>query len=405
MRVALLTREFPPEVYGGAGVHVEYLAAELASLVDLEVHAFGKPRSSDLVAATYEPWEALVDPAKPHAAALGTMSVDLAMALAVEGADVAHTHTWYANMAGHLAAMLYGVPHVMTAHSLEPLRPWKAEQLGGGYAVSSWCEQTAIEAADAVIAVSGAMRDDILRCYPDVDPARVHVIHNGIDVTQYQRDPKTDTLERLGIDPGEGYAFFVGRMTRQKGIVHLLDAAAHMDPSHTLVVLASSPDTAEIGQELRARAGEITASGNGARLIFVEETPPREDVIQLFSHATVFVCPSIYEPFGLVNIEAMACETAVVASAVGGIPEIVVPGETGTLVEVGDADENGTPLDRDAFARRIAAAVDAVLADPDLAARMGQAGRERVHERFTWPAIARRTVDLYEAAVASRSSR
>ena len=402
MRVALLTREFPPEVYGGAGVHVEYLAAELAPLVDLEVHAFGKPRQSDLVAATYEPWDRLVDTAKPHASALATLSVDLEMALGVDGADLVHTHTWYANMGGHLASMLYGIPHVMTAHSLEPLRPWKAEQLGGGYAVSSWCEQTSIEAADAVIAVSGAMRDDILRCYPNVEPARVHVVHNGIDVNQYQRDDATDVLERLGVDPAAPYAFFVGRMTRQKGITHLLDAAELMDPSHTLVVLASSPDTPEIGAELRARAGEITASEKGARLVFVEETPPRSEVIQLFSHATVFVCPSIYEPFGLVNIEAMACETAVVASAVGGIPEIVVDGETGLLVEVGDADENGTPLDRDDYARRFAAAVGGLLDDPDLAARMGAAGHDRVHERFTWPAIARRTVDMYEAVVAAR---
>jgi alpha-maltose-1-phosphate synthase len=404
VRVALLTREFPPEVYGGAGVHVEYLAAELAPLVDLDVHAFGKPRPSQLVAATYEPWDRLVDPDRSHASALATLSVDLEMALGVGDADLVHTHTWYANMGGHLASLLYGIPHVMTAHSLEPLRPWKAEQLGGGYAVSSWCERTAVEAADAVIAVSGAMRDDILRCYPGVDPARVHVIHNGIDVTQYQRDDATDVLERLGIDPTAPYAFFVGRMTRQKGIVHLLDAAAHMDPSHTLVVLASSPDTAEIGQELRARAGEIAASASGARLVFVEETPPRSDVIQLFSHATVFVCPSIYEPFGLVNIEAMACETPVVASAVGGIPEIVVDGETGVLVDVGEADANGTPVDRDAFARRIAAAVGRLLDDPDLAARMGAAGHARVHERFTWPAIARRTVDLYEAVTAARSA-
>ena len=404
MRVALLTREFPPEVYGGAGVHVEYLAAELAPLVDLDVHAFGKPRQSELVSATYEPWDRLVDPDRPHASALATLSVDLEMALGVGDADLLHTHTWYANMGGHLGSLLYGIPHVMTAHSLEPLRPWKAEQLGGGYAVSSWCERTSVEAAAAVIAVSGAMRDDILRCYPGVDPARVHVIHNGIDVTQYQRDDATDVLERLGIDPTAPYAFFVGRMTRQKGIVHLLDAAAHMDPSHTLVVLASSPDTAEIGQELRARAGEIAASASGARLVFVEETPPRSDVIQLFSHATVFVCPSIYEPFGLVNIEAMACETPVVASAVGGIPEIVLDGETGVLVEVGEADANGTPVDRDRFARRIAAAVGRLLDDPDLAARMGAAGHARVHERFTWPAIARRTVDLYEAVTAARSA-
>ena len=400
MRVALLTREFPPEVYGGAGVHVEYLAAELAKLVDLDVHAFGKPRPSPLVKATYEPWTQLAaDGAKPHAAALRTMSVDLAMAMGVEGADVVHTHTWYTNLAGHLASMLYDVPHVMTAHSLEPLRPWKAEQLAGGYAVSSWCERTAIEAASGVIAVSAAMRDDILQNYPSVDRSRVHVIHNGIDVEQYRLDRRTDVLERHGIDPAVPYAFFVGRMTRQKGIVHLLDAAAHVDPAHPIVVLASSPDTAEIGMELRARAAEVRAAG--APLVLIEETPPREAVVQLLSHATVFVCPSIYEPFGLVNIEAMACETAVVASAVGGIPEIVVGGETGVLVPVPDPDATGTPRDHDAFARALAAAIDQLLGDPDRAAALGRAGRERVLERFTWPAIARRTADLYETVVAT----
>jgi alpha-maltose-1-phosphate synthase len=401
MRVALLTREFPPEVYGGAGVHVEYLAAELAQLIDLEVHAFGKPRPSALVAATYEPWDDLVKRDVPHAAALATMSVDLAMTLAVDGADLVHTHTWYANLAGHLAAMAYGIPHVMTSHSLEPLRPWKAEQLGGGYALSSWCEQISIENAAAVIAVSGAMRDDILRSYPSVDAARVHVIHNGIDVERYQPIESTDALERLGLDPARPYAFFVGRMTRQKGIAHLLDAAAVMDSTHQLVVLAAAPDTPEIGDELRNRARELV--DHGVRLAFIEDAPPRDDVIQLLSHATVFVCPSIYEPFGLVNIEAMACGTAVVASAVGGIPEIVVPGETGMLIDVGVTDDHGTPLDRDGFARALATAIDGLLDDPDRARTMGAAGRERVLDRFTWPVIGRRTVDLYEAVVGQPS--
>ncbi|HEX7166354.1 MAG TPA: glycogen synthase [Acidimicrobiales bacterium] len=399
LKVALLTREFPPEVYGGAGVHVEYLAAELAGMVDLDVHAFGAARPSASVAATYTPWDALRSD-RPHAAALGTISVDLAMALGVEGADVVHTHTWYANLAGHLASLLYDVPHVMTSHSLEPLRPWKAEQLGGGYAVSSWAERASIEAADAVVAVSGPMRDDILRWYPNVDPARVAVIHNGIDTGTYQRTDATGAIERMGVDPTVPYAFFVGRMTRQKGITYLLDAARHLPPDAPLVVLASSPDTAEIGAELRAKAAAVKAAG--APLVFVEDTPPRETVVQLLSHATVFVCPSIYEPFGLVNAEAMACETAVVASAVGGITEVVVDGETGVLVPLEAADATGTPADPDAYAAALGAAIAELLADPARADAYGRAGRARVLERFTWPAIAARTVELYRAVAAAR---
>lgn len=397
MQVALLTREFPPEVYGGAGVHVEYLARELASLVDLRVHAFGRPRSSSLVAATYEPWEAL-DSGRPHAAALQTMSVDLAMAAGVEGSDLVHSHTWYANLAGHLAAMTYDVPHVATAHSLEPLRPWKREQLGGGYRLSSWCEQTALEAADAVIAVSAGMRDDILRCYPAIDPARVHVIHNGIDAAEYRPDGGSEHLVQLGIDPDRPFVLFVGRITRQKGLVHLLDAAARLDADAQLVLLAGQPDTPELGAEVAAQVATLQTERDG--VILIGDMVSRAAVVQLMSRAAVFVCPSVYEPFGLINVEAMACETPVVASAVGGITEIVVDGETGYLVpfEVGD-DPYGSPADPDRFAADLSVRIDGLLADPALASRMGVAGRVRALERFAWPEIAVQTVELYRSLV------
>lgn len=398
MRVAVLTREFPPEVYGGAGVHVEYLARELSALVDVEVHAFGGPRPSPLVAATYQPWEALAS-GRPQAAALQTVSVDLAMAGGVEGVDVVHSHTWYANLGGHLAGLMYDVPHVATAHSLEPLRPWKEEQLGAGYRLSSWCERTALEAADAVIAVSGGMRDDILACYPDVDPARVHVIYNGIDTDEYRPDPGHEHLVELGIDPERPFLLFVGRITRQKGVVHLVDAVAELRSDVQVVLLAGQPDTPEIGAEMKAKVDALHAARGG--VVWIEEMLPRPVVVQLMSHAAVFVCPSVYEPFGLINVEAMACETPVVASAVGGIREIVVPGETGWLVpfEPGD-DPYGSPADPRRFAADLAARIDQVLGDPSAAARMGAAGRSRVLERFAWPEIAAQTVELYRSLLA-----
>jgi alpha-maltose-1-phosphate synthase len=400
VRAALLTREFPPEVYGGAGVHVEYLARELSRRIDVAVHCFGEPRPSPLVAATYKPWEALAG-GGPASAALQTMSVDLAMAAGIAGADVVHSHTWYANLGGHLAGLLHGVPHVMTTHSLEPLRPWKAEQLGGGYALSRFCERTAVEAAAAVIAVSAQMRDDVLACYPAVDPERVVVVHNGIDPDEYSPDLGTDVLTRHGIDPDRPSAVFVGRITRQKGLPHLLDAAAHLDPGIQLVLCAGAPDTPEIGAEVRAKVERLQAERSG--VIWIEEMLDRADVVQVLSHATVFVCPSIYEPFGLVNVEAMACEAAVVASAVGGIPEIVVEGGTGHLVtfEPGD-DPFGSPADPDRFARDLADAVNRLAAEPERARAMGRAGRERVVAHFSWTAVAARTVALYEALVAGR---
>src|SRR5713226_7459970 len=323
LRVALLTREYPPEVYGGAGVHVTYLARELGGLVDLTVHCQGADRTG---AVAHRPWE-LLDGTNQ---ALQTISADLSMTAAVASADLVHSHTWYANLAGHLAALLYGVPHIVTTHSLEPLRPWKAEQLGGGYALSSWCERVAVESAAAVVAVSEGMRADLLGCYPAVSPDRIHVIHNGIDPKIYRPQPSPETLKRFGIDPSRPYAQFNGRITTQKGLTLLLAAALKLDPDYQLVIVASSPDTPEIAAEVAALAERVAAErGN---LIWIDHFIAREDLIHLHSDASVFVCPSIYEPFGLVILEAMACETPVVASRVGGIPEIVVEGETGYLV-------------------------------------------------------------------------
>jgi alpha-maltose-1-phosphate synthase len=398
VRVDLLTREYPPDVYGGAGVHVEYLARELARLVDVTVHAWGAdrpaggPGTPDVHA--YRAWDALGGEA-PHLAALRAMSIDLAMTAGTQGADVVHSHTWYANLAGHLSKLVHGVPHVATVHSLEPLRPWKAEQLGGGYALSSWCEQVALEGADAVIAVSEGMRRDVLECYPALDPDRVRVVYNGVDSEEYRPDPATDVLERHGIDPARTSVVFVGRITRQKGVAHLLRAALRIDPDAQLVLAAGAPDTPEIAGEVTERMEQVRAQrGN---MIWLQEMLPKSDVIQLLSHATVFVCPSIYEPLGIVNLEAMACEAAVVASAVGGIVEVVEDGNTGLLVPF-EAVDDGTqePADPEGFADDFAAAVNALLADPARAEEMGRAGRRRVVERFSWPAIARETVAVYE---------
>jgi starch synthase len=389
-RVAVLTREYPPEVYGGAGTHVEYLVRELRRLADVTVHCWGEPRDEPGV-VSHHPWDAVAEP-KPESGALQAMSINLAMAAGVKGSSIAHSHTWYANLGGHLAKLTWSIPHVMTIHSLEPLRPWKAEQLGGGYALSMFCERTAIEAADGVIAVSGAVRNDVIACYPDVDPDHIHVIHNGIDPEIYRREESTAALARFGIDPNRPYAFFNGRITRQKGLPLLLAAALDVDPQYQLVIAASSPDTPEIKAEVDALAERVRSErGN---LVWINHFLPREDLIHLHSGATVFVCPSIYEPFGLVILEAMACETAVVASHVGGIPEIVVEGQTGYLVDY-DVDQPA------AFIAALAARLEEVLSDPVRASSLGKAGRQRVLERFGWPAIAARTVQLYDSLLGS----
>jgi starch synthase len=373
VKVALLTREYPPEVYGGAGVHVEYLAKALAPLVDLTVHCEGADRAG---AVAHRPWDALSD------SALRVFSTDLSMAEAVGGADLVHSHTWYANLAGHLASLRYGIPHVATVHSLEPLRPWKAEQLGGGYALSSWAERTALGAAAAVIAVSANMRSDVLAVYPEISPDRVRVIRNGIDTAEYAPDASTSVLAKHGIDPSRPYVIFVGRITRQKGVPVLLRAAASLDPSAQLVLCAGAADTASLEAEVSSLVAGLQASRSG--VIWIPEMLPKPEIIQLLTHAMVFVCPSVYEPLGIVNLEAMACETAVVASRVGGIPEVVEGNVTGLLVPPDDP-------------ASLADALNALLRDPGRASAMGLAGRKRAVTEFSWDAVGAQTTDLYAA--------
>ena len=382
----MLTREWPPDIYGGAGVHVEHLAAQLRRKIDVDVHCFGEPRDD----AYAHPVPAGLADAN---AAIGTLGVDLEMVAATGTVDLLHSHTWYANFAGHLGALLHGVPHVVTAHSLEPLRPWKAEQLAGGYRVSSWVERTAYESAARIIAVSHGMRADVLAAYPAVAPDRVVVVHNGIDTDVYRPDPATDVLTDLGLEPGERYVLFVGRITRQKGLVHLVNAARRFDDGVRLVLCASSPDTAEIGAETAAAVDQLRAERGERSVLWVQEQVSRPRLVQLFTHALAFVCPSIYEPLGIVNLEAMACETAVVASAVGGIPEVVVDGETGLLVPY-DPDEPR------AFEHAFADAVNALAADPARARTMGAQGRARAVGQFGWDAIADETIAVYRAALA-----
>lgn len=385
MKVGLLTREFPPDVYGGAGVHVEFLARELQALADVSVHCWASQKATRPQPGVER--HAAAEALAGANEALRSLSVDLAMAAAVADRDLVHSHTWYANMAGHIAKLLYGIPHVMTAHSLEPLRPWKAEQLGGGYTLSSWAERTAIEAADAVIAVSNGMRADILSCYPGLDPERVHVVHNGIDTALYRPDPDKTALVKHGVDPERPYVLFVGRITRQKGVPHLLRAARALDPSTQLVLCAGAPDTPAIDQEFRELVDELRQSRDA--VLWIPEMLPRPEVIQLLSHAAVFACPSVYEPLGIVNLEAMACGAPVVASAVGGIPEVVRDWVTGLLVPYDEKDPA-------AFEAALAEALNGVIADPQVARRMGEAGRERAVREFGWDAIARRTVAVYE---------
>jgi alpha-maltose-1-phosphate synthase len=385
VRIGLLTREFPPEVYGGAGVHVEFLVPRLRELIDVDVHCFGGPRSGAGV-HSHNP-----APGLEHAnQALRTLSADLSMTAAVDGVDLVHSHTWYANHAGHLSKLLHDVPHVVTAHSLEPRRPWKAEQLGGGYRLSSWVERTAYESADAVIAVSEGMRADVLDCYPTLDPDRVRVVRNGIDAAAYHPVTEDDALRRYGVDPGRPTVVFVGRITRQKGVGHLIAAAHHIDPDAQLVLCAGAPDTPEIAEETRLAVSELAAARPG--VFWIQKMLQPAEVRQFLSHATVFVCPSVYEPLGIVNLEAMACGTAVVASDVGGIPEVVDDGGTGLLVHYDAQDEP-------AFRHDLAEAVNRVLSTPTRAAAMGAAGRERALREFSWSTMAEQTVAVYRSVL------
>jgi starch synthase len=379
MRVALLTREYPPEVYGGAGVHVEYLARALAPLVDLTVHCQGADRPA---AVAHRPLVRNVPglAAELSDSVLRVFSTDLSMADAVSGMDLVHSHTWYANLAGHLASLRYGIPHVATVHSLEPLRPWKAEQLGGGYALSSWAERVSLASAAAVVAVSAGMRADVARVYPEIPASRVRVIHNGIDTAEYAPDVSTDVLAKHGVDVSRPYVIFVGRITRQKGVPVLLRAAAALDPAAQLVLCAGAADTAELGAEVSSLVTSLQAARSG--VIWIPEMLPKTEIIQLLTHALVFACPSVYEPLGIVNLEAMACSTAVVASRVGGIPEVVADGETGLLVPPDDPSS-------------LADALNLLLRDPERAAAMGLAGRDRAVTEFSWDAVAAQTAALY----------
>ncbi len=377
-----MTREYPPEVYGGAGVHVTELVAQLRQLCEVDVHCMGAPRDGAFVAQP--------DPALRGAnAALSTLSADLNMVNSAAAATVVHSHTWYAGMAGHLTGLLYGIPHVLTAHSLEPLRPWKAEQLGGGYRVSSWVERTAVEAADAVIAVSSGMRDDVLRTYPALDPNRVHVVRNGIDTDVWYPTSPADqdsVLAELGVDMSRPIVAFVGRITRQKGVAHLVAAAHRFSPEVQLVLCAGAPDTPEIAAEVSSAVAELARARTG--VFWVREMLPINKIREILSAATVFVCPSVYEPLGIVNLEAMACSTPVVASDVGGIPEVVADRQTGLLVHYDATDPRF-------FEMRLADAVNSLVAEPETARKYGEAGRQRCIAEFSWAHIAEQTLEIY----------
>lgn len=407
MRVDLLTKEYPPFIYGGAGVHVNELAKVLRPLADVRVHAFGGPREPGTEGAddgvTGYPEIAELDGAN---AALRTFGVDLEMAQGAEGTDLVHSHTWYANLAGHLAGLLHGVPHVISAHSLEPLRPWKAEQLGGGYALSSWAEKTAYEAASGIIAVSNGMREDILRCYPTVDPERVKVVHNGIDLEAWKHPQGQEadaqaaaTLKRLGIDPDRPTIVFVGRITRQKGLPHLLRACEQLPADVQVILCAGAPDTPEIKAEVEGLVAHLRDKRTG--VVWIEEMLPRPELIAVLAASDVFVCPSVYEPLGIVNLEAMAVGLPVVGSATGGIPDVIVDGETGLLVPIEQVqDGTGTPIDPARFEADLAERLTTLVTDTEAAKAMGQAARHRVEEHFAWQAIAQRTMDVYNWVLA-----
>ncbi|MEO7029643.1 MAG: glycogen synthase [Acidobacteriaceae bacterium] len=446
MRVGLMTREYPPYVYGGAGVHVEYLSQELAKKIEVEVHAWGDvpehesladhaaPKNPNLKVIFQNPWGQISHGTQAKfKGALEALSLDLLQQLHLDKLDIIHTHTWYVAMAGFLAKKLYGIPFVLTTHSLEPLRAWKAEQLGTGYALSSWMERVALLDADAIVAVSNGTKADILRAYPEVNAERIHVIYNGIDLEQYQWTPDTNALAKYGVDTTRPYVLFVGRITRQKGVTHLVDAIPHLPPGTQVVLCAGAPDTPEIAAEMRdkveavrkqtplsqhaavevhtppgiAPEGYAIATGDplgvGHNIVWIEQMVTREEAIQLYSHCAVFCCPSVYEPFGIINLEAMACRAPVVASATGGILEVVVEGETGHLVAFTADPETTFPNDPRQFSKDLATKITVLLQDPVQAKRMGEAGRKRVEQNFSWTAIAGQTIALYRKLIAART--
>lgn len=400
MRVGIFTREYPPLVYGGAGVHVDYLSRELAQKIDVDVYCWG-PQHADhgnLHVRGAEPWPEISNGTQgKFKGALEALSLNLTQVKALPGIDVVHTHTWYVSMAGYLAKKLYDIPFVLTTHSLEPLRAWKSEQLGSGYAMSSWMERTAILDADAVIAVSQGTKADIERAYPDVDPRRIHVIYNGIDLAEYQKTSETKALIDYGVDPAVPYVLFVGRITRQKGVTHLVDAIRYLPAETQVVLCAGAPDTPEIATELREKVE--AARKDHPRIVWIEKMVTKRETIQLYSNARVFCCPSVYEPFGIINLEAMACRAPVVASATGGIKEVVVDGETGYLVPFDQDPVTSFPRDPEKFAKDLAAGINQLLKDPEKCRRFGDAGRKRVEEIFSWTAIADQTIELYRRLI------
>lgn len=399
MRAGIFTREYPPHVYGGAGVHVEYLSRELAKSIEVEVHCWGEQNADkgNLHVCGALPWKEITDGTEgKFKTALEAFSLNLTQVKALAGIDVVHTHTWYVSMAGFLAKKLYGVPFVLTTHSLEPLRAWKSEQLGSGYAMSSWMERTAIMDADAVIAVSNGTKEDILRVYP-LPVERVHVIYNGIDLNEYQRTDENTALKAYGVDASVPYILFVGRITRQKGVTHLVDAIRYLPKDTQVVLCAGAPDTPEIASEMRQKVDD--ALKTHPRIIWIEKMISKPEVIQLYSHARVFCCPSVYEPFGIINLEAMACGAPVVASATGGIKEVVVDGETGYLVPFEQDLETSFPTQPEKFAKDLASKLSELLNDADKCKRFGKAGRRRVEEKFSWSAIAAQTIALYRRLI------
>ena len=403
MRAGLFTREYSPLVYGGAGVHVDYLSRELAKEIEVEVHCWGPQQADEgnLHVRGAEPWVEITNGTEgKFKGALEALSLNLTQVKALHGIDVVHTHTWYVSMAGFLAKKLYGVPFVLTTHSLEPLRAWKAEQLGSGYAMSSWMERTAILDADAIIAVSNGTKADIQAAYPDVDPNRIHVIYNGIDLAEYQKTDETQALADYGVDPTVPYILFVGRITRQKGVTHLVDAINYLPAEVQVVLCAGAPDTPEIAAELREKVE--AARAHHPRIVWIEKMVSKQEAIQLYSNARVFCCPSVYEPFGIINLEAMACRAPVVASATGGIKEVVVDGETGFLVPFDQDPVTSFPRDPEKFARDLAARLNEMLADPERCRKFGEAGRRRVEDVFSWTAIAQQTVHLYERLIEAK---